>query len=86
MKTDPYFEIRIIPISAVHEAWRASVPVPHQWRNLPGVDGQLTEAGPWLGGEGCSPTAALEALIFKIGRATLGALHWEAMGSDKADT
>jgi len=84
VKADPKFEIRIIPISAARETWRAVVSVPRKWSSLPGVQGQGAEGGPWIGGEGNSPATALDALTYAIGRATLGALHQDAVNPERA--
>lgn len=70
-------EIRIFPIRSRSETWRATMLVPQRWALLPGVRGQQSENGPWIGGDGNSPSSALDALIVVIGRAALGALYEE---------
>ena len=52
--------------------WQASVPVCNaEFVTLPGLKGTHTEAGPWLGAYGDSPTEALEELYASIGRMML---------------
>jgi hypothetical protein len=77
--------IQVIPISlSEKEGWRATLPVPVEWQHLPGVMGQQSKDGPWIGGEGSSSTAALDALIYAIGRATLGAMQRDAVSQEKS--
>lgn len=72
-----------ITIQQMGDGWQASIPVLRaEFAKLDGVKGRQNEHGPWIGGFGTTPDAALAELHAEIGRALLPVLLHEGPASE----
>ena len=64
-----------ITIQPVGDRWQASAPVlDPTLAKVDGVLGRMQPEGPWIGGTGSTPTAALEAFQTSLARVVMGAM------------